>query len=83
MNPPFIRLSEIDHILHAWKCLAPGGWLVSVASGGIRFRRDKKAIGFREFIALHGGRVLDLPEGSFKDSGTMVNCVLVALYKGE
>lgn len=80
MNPPFIRLSEIDHIMHAWDCLTFSGKVVSVASSSITFRREKKAVVFREFLNQNG-RIEELPEGSFKDSGTMVKSVLVVLEK--
>ncbi len=82
MNPPFIRLSEITHILHAWDCLKPGGRLVSVASASINFRREPRAVAFRTFVKSCG-RIEELPEGSFKESGTMVNSVLVILNKGK
>jgi hypothetical protein len=80
MNPPFIRLSEITHILHAWDCLKPGGWIVSVASSSITFRLEPRAVAFREFVESHG-RIEEIPQGSFKKSGTRVNCVLVILNK--
>lgn len=80
MNPPFYRLSEIDHIMHAWELLAPSGILVSVAGSGVTFRREAKATQFREFVDEHGS-IEPLPEGSFKFSGTGVNTVVVKLSK--
>jgi predicted RNA methylase len=79
MNPPFEKQGDIDHVLHAFDMLKPGGRLVSVMSAGITFREDRKAKGFREFLELMGGFVLPLPEGSFRESGTGVNsCIIVA-----
>lgn len=80
MNPPFIRLSEIGHIKHAFSLLKQGGRLVSVASSGVTFRREPTAIHFRKLVD-ENGRIEQLPAGSFKESGTMVNCVLVILER--
>lgn len=80
MNPPSIFLSEIDHIMHAWDCLKPEGRIVSVASASVTFHRAKKAKEFREFVAQHGSIEPFLP-GSFRESGTMENTVMVVLDK--
>lgn len=44
MNPPFERQQDIDHVLHAWACLAPGGRLVSIVSAGAMFRENRKTV---------------------------------------
>lgn len=81
MNPPFEKQQDIDHVLHAYKMLKPRGRLVSVMSSGVTFRNDKKATAFRELIDRVGGEIIPLPEGAFKESGTMVNTVIVVLPK--
>lgn len=80
MNPPFSRQQDIDHVLHAWKFLKPGGVLVAVMSGGTDFRSNKKALAFQTLINEHG-HIEPLPQGSFEESGTGVNTVLVTLEK--
>lgn len=84
MNPPFAGRADIHHIMHAAKFLKPGGRLVSIASASVLFRQDKLACAFRDFIgASEGiGSIEALPEGSFKESGTMVNTALV-IYDAE
>jgi type I restriction-modification system DNA methylase subunit len=78
MNPPFAKQADIKHILHAFKCLKPGGKLVAIMSNGVMFRENKASSDFRDFVASRGGSITDLPEGSFKASGTGVNtCVAV------
>jgi predicted RNA methylase len=80
MNPPFARQADVDHVLHAYKLLAPGGRLVSVMSAGVKFRRNRKTDGLRRLIDEHG--VLeDLPEHAFHDSGTDWPTVLVTIDK--
>jgi type I restriction-modification system DNA methylase subunit len=79
MNPPFHKVGKgdhLDHVRHAYGMLAPGGILVSVLPAGVRFRTDKRHTTFRSW-ALDRGALTDLPDGSFKASGTNVRtCVL-------
>lgn len=79
MNPPFAKRDDIRHILHAAKFLKPGGRLASVASSSVSWRDDRLASEFRSFVQDHGGAIEELPAGSFKESGTMVNTALVTL----
>ena len=82
MNPPFSKQQDIDHVLHAWKFLEPGGRLVSIMSAGTEFRETKKAKKFRELVDEHG-YLEPLPPGSFGESGTEVNTVMVVLDKPQ
>ena len=81
MNPPFEKLQDIDHVQHAFKFLKPGGKLVAIMSPSALFRKDKKAQAFRAWLAEHIGHEQDLPEGSFKASGTSVNTKIVVIEK--
>lgn len=81
MNPPFENMQDVDHITHAFNnCLADGGQLVSVVSEGPFFRETAKAEAFRQMIDTHGYSI-ELPDGAFKESGTMVKARLVYLRK--
>jgi hypothetical protein len=80
MNPPFEKQQDIDHVLHAWKFLKPGGRLVSIMSAGVLFRENRKTVEFQEMICAYGN-IERLPENSFKESGTGVNTVLVVMDK--
>lgn len=78
MNPPFELQQDIDHVLHALSFMKPSGALISVMSAGAKFNGNKKAVAFRDMLDSHPHAYLfDLPEGSFKDSGTMVNTVVL------
>jgi predicted RNA methylase len=79
MNPPFGKQADIKHVLHALKFLKPGGLLVSVMSAGVTFRENKLTADFRSLVNEKGGSIEDLAEGSFKQSGTMVNTVIVTI----
>lgn len=76
MNPPFSRGQDMAHVQHAFRFLALGGRLVAIMSPGFTFRSDRKAVEFREWAEGLGASWEDLPEGSFKESGTGVRTVL-------
>lgn len=81
MNPPFDRERDIDHVMHALEFLKPGGCLVAIMSAGTEFRDTRKSTAFREHINKLGGRMQELPAGSFSSVGTNVNTILVRVYK--
>lgn len=80
MNPPFDKGLDVEHVAHALRFLAPGGVLVAIVSAGVAFREDRRTTDLREdVLRRYGGRIYDLPMGSFAEAGTMVNtCLLVA-----
>ena len=84
MNPPF-RLpgdpqAYITHISHAWEMLVPSGLLVAIAPSGFTFHKDRQA---QQFLALveEYGLWEALPAGTFAESGTAVNTVLLCMRK--
>lgn len=79
MNPPFSRQQDIKHVMHAFKFLKPGGRLVSVMSASITFRDDRLTNEFRALVEASDGEIAALPEGAFKESGTMVRTAVVTL----
>lgn len=81
MNPPFSRQKDIKHVMHAFKFLSDGGRLVSVMSAGVTFRNDRLMNEFCAFVEAHDGEIAPLPEGAFKESGTMVRTVVVTLNR--
>ena len=81
MNPPFENLQDVDHVRHAFQFLKSGGRLVSVVSPSPFYRKDKRCAEFREWVDSLGGEVIDLPDGSFKESGTGVASKLLVIDK--
>jgi protein-L-isoaspartate O-methyltransferase len=79
MNPPFCRSQDIEHVRHAHGFLNERGRLVAVMGAGVTFRQDRKASEFREWLDSVGGEIEPLPRGTFKESGTDVNAVLVMI----
>lgn len=79
MNPPFLKQSDIKHVLHALKFLKEDGLLIAVMSSSVTFRDNKLTTDFRKLVEDRGGEIESCPDGSFKESGTMVNTVIVTI----
>jgi protein-L-isoaspartate O-methyltransferase len=74
MNPPFVNGDDIKHIQHAIKFLKPNGRLVAICAGGPR----QQAV-LQPLAENSGGIWEPLEPGTFKESGTMVNAVLLTI----
>ena len=81
MNPPFSKQQDIDHVYKAFEVLNPDGILVSVMSTSHTYRTNRKSELFRDFLEMTGAEVEILPEGTFKESGTMVRSCVVKIRK--
>ena len=79
MNPPFARQADIRHVLHAMQFLQSNGRLAAIMSAGVKFRQDHATRSFRAFAEGHAGTITDLPDGSFRESGTDVRAVIVTM----
>jgi predicted RNA methylase len=79
MNPPFAKLADARHVLHALKFVRPGGLLVSVMGNGITYRSDGSSARIRDMASKPGGAIIPLAAGSFHDSGTDIATVIVVL----
>lgn len=80
-NPPFTKNQDIDHVRHMYHCLKPGGRLVSVMGTSWQMGSQKKQEQFRDWIYEVGANVIDIEQGAFKESGTMVKTVIVVINK--
>jgi len=80
MNPPFTRQQDIDHVMHAYSVLRPGGTLISIMSESAFFRNTAKTNAFLKLHDAVGGSER-LPDGTFKQSGTMANTRLINMVK--
>ncbi len=81
-NPPFSNQQDIDHANHMLTQLAEGGTLVCVMSASVVWRTNRKTKLFHARLDSETDyEFIELPEGSFKESGTMVNTVLLVADK--
>lgn len=81
MNPPFERQQDLDHIRKAYSLLAPSGALISVLSPSFEFRNDRKSTEFRAWLQSLNAQWEELPDGSFKASGTGVSTRLLVIER--
>lgn len=80
-NPPFSKQQDIDHV-NKMIDLARRR-VVSVMSASVMFRDNKKTVEFRERVQGLGGSIMELPQDTFKESGTKVNTCLVIVDTEE
>lgn len=80
-NPPFTKNQDIDHLNKMYECLSEGGRLVCITSESWVEGTQRKQVDFREWLGVVGAEVLDIPKGSFKESGTMVGGKIIIINK--
>ncbi|PJE79288.1 hypothetical protein CI610_01753 [invertebrate metagenome] len=83
MNPPFSKDQDIDHVIHAYDLLKPGGKLVAITSNMAGLRTNKKNRAFSQWLDEADAHVEDLESGSFKSSfnPTSVNTKIIVVNK--
>ena len=83
MNPPFSKDQDIDHVMHAYELLKPGGKMTAIMSNMAGLRTNKKNRAFSQWLDDVGAHVEDLEAGAFKSSfnPTSVNTKVVVVEK--
>ena len=83
MNPPFSKDQDIDHVMHAYDLLKPGGKLTAIMSNMAGLRSNSKNRAFSEWLDEVGAHVEDVEAGAFKSSfnPTSVNTKIVVIEK--
>lgn len=80
-NPPFSKGRDVEHVSWMWRHLKEGGRIVTITGPGWTFREDRKFKEFREWIKSIDAEWEELPEGTFKESGTNVRTVMLIINK--
>jgi 16S rRNA G966 N2-methylase RsmD len=83
MNPPFNKRQYVDHVMKAWRVLDKGGTIVTIVPPSYKYNSNKKEQEFKKFIEENAEIAVDLKEGEFKSSGTMIQTQVVVINKGE
>jgi phospholipid N-methyltransferase len=85
MNPPFTNNQDIEHVRHAYDLLEVGGTVVAITSKSWTFGSQKKQLAFKawyEALVEDGLATMEeLPEGTFKESGTDIGTLLLILRR--
>ncbi|WP_424753242.1 DUF4942 domain-containing protein [Methylobacterium sp.] len=86
MNPPFAGTHWMDHVMHAFAFLKPGGQLVAILPTSAEVNETPRHVRFRDWIRKvnreRWGRVFrDLPPESFRSVGVRINTVVLSIRK--
>lgn len=81
LNPPFENQADIDHVMHAFRFLAPGGTMAAIMSIGVTFRTNRKTSEFRTFLDSMGAQIIVNDKDAFKESGTAAQTVTITFQK--
>jgi len=81
MNPPFENGQDMEHVRKAYSLLNEGGILVSIMAPSFEYRNDRKSTEFRAWLESVNATWENLPDGSFKQSGTGVATRLLVIEK--
>jgi hypothetical protein len=80
-NPPFTKNQDIDHILKMHEVLKQGGVMVTLSSPSWTFGSQRKQTEFRQWLADVDAHIEEIPEDTFKESGTSIRTVLIKIRK--
>lgn len=87
MNPPFYGTHWMEHVVHAFDALAPGGTLLAVLPITAEIGESKKHVAFRKWAMQYScyGRLkfYSLPAESFAESGTRINTTILSIYQAR
>jgi len=82
-NPPFTKEQDVDHASKMLDFLKPGGTLVCIMASSVMWRTNQKTKLFHMRLEHDTDyEFIELPENSFKESGTGVNTVMLVAEKG-
>lgn len=81
MNPPFSEQRDIKHVRMAYKLLKPGGILVAIMSENALYYKTNETRNFKEFLKRHQHYIEAVPYGSFEESGTTIETIILKLVK--
>lgn len=80
-NPPFSKNQDIDHVRKMYDVLLKNGRIITIMSNHWRECDNKKETEFREFLKSVSHTIEELPEGTFKESGTNISACLLTIKK--
>lgn len=81
-NPPFSNNQDIDHVKLMYSHLQEGGTLAAITSPHWTLGQEKKCDDFRRWLDEVGGKIFEIEEGAFTESGTCIRTMAVVIHKG-
>jgi hypothetical protein len=83
LNSHNFNAFSFGFVLHEVLQLKEGGKMVTLSSVHWSFSKNKKEQGFHDWLVRVNAKVLDLPNGQFKESGTSVASKIIIINKPE
>ena len=80
-NPPFTKNQDILHVAKMYECLKPGGTMVTITSKSWKHGSQKMQSDFAVWLGMTNTEELEIEEGAFKESGTMVGGLILLIKK--
>lgn len=80
-NPPFTYNQDIKHVMKMWEHLSEGGQMAVIMGCHWQFASDKPSKAFRSMVESTDHDITILPKGTFRDSGTDVESVMLVMWK--
>lgn len=81
MNPPFFNEMDLRHTIMAYNLLKPGGKLISLVAENSLYYQRPVTTNFNAIMSVLSARIIDIPHGSFKQSGTNVDVSMIIINK--
>lgn len=81
MNPPFSEKRDLIHTIMAYNLLKPGGILVGLVAENSLYYNRPITRNFINFFKSVGGVTREVPHGTFKESGTLVDIAMLIIPK--
>lgn len=83
MNPPFSKAQDVKHIMHAYNLLKSKGILVAIVNENTLLRGETNELcrKFLNTLKEIKHEIIHLPEGTFAESGTMINTAILKIWK--
>ena len=79
MNPPFTGGADVKHFNYLLSIIPRGIPIYAIMSGCVNHHNWKVYKDFRDYLTSKGINPIDIPAGSFKESGTNVSTVAIRI----
>lgn len=83
MNPPFSEERDLRHTAMAFNLLKTGGILVGLVAENSLYYDREITRKFNSYLAEFDAQVIDVPYGTFEESGTLVDICIIVLEKKD
>lgn len=80
-NPPFTKNQDIEHVRGMYNLLHESGRIVTITSKHWQYASGKKESEFRKWLNTIDSEVIEVPAGTFKESGTNIATNILIINK--